>query len=107
MLRVSIEALELGFDIGVVAAGSPPDLPHGAELLALVDALTTVTDAEPVAERRALIDAAGEAVAERAISVCATFQTMNRLLDGVGAPVRSTLHPIAEALGFDPADLPR
>jgi hypothetical protein len=107
MLRVSSEALGLGIDIAVVAKGTPPSLPHGAEILALVDALTTRSDAEPVAERAALIAAAGPAVAERAVSVCATFGTMNRLLDGVGAPVRAALHPIAETLGFDPQDLPR
>ncbi|MEM7324730.1 MAG: hypothetical protein AAF531_16700 [Actinomycetota bacterium] len=51
--------------------------------------------------------AAGEAVAERAVSVCATFQMMNRLLDGVGAPVNARLHPLAAELGFEPGDLPR
>jgi hypothetical protein len=107
MLRVSSEALDLGIDLAVVAAGTPPPLPHGAEFLALVDALTTRPNAEPVAARAALVEAAGALAAERAVSVCATFQTMNRLLDGVGAPVRTSLHPIAEALGFDPADLPR
>jgi len=34
---------------------------------------------------------------------------MNRLLDGVGAPVRGRPHfgPIAEALGFSLDDIPR
>jgi hypothetical protein len=107
MLRVSSEALDLGIDLAVVAEGTPPPLPHGAEILALVDALTTRPNSQPTGERAALVDAAGPAAAERAVSVCATFQTMNRLLDGVGAPVRTSLHPIAEALGFDPAHLPR
>lgn len=69
--------------------------------------MTTSTGGEPAAQRAALVTVAGEAVAERAIGVCATFQMMNRLLDGVGAPVRSSLHGIAAELGFNPADLPR
>lgn len=84
-----------------------PDLAYGGELLALTDAMTTRTSAEPTAERAALVAVAGEAVAERAIGVCATFQMMNRLLDGVGAPVRTSLHPIAVELGLDPEHLPR
>ena len=107
MLRVSSEALDLGVDLASVADGSPPPLPHGAELLALVDALTTRTATEPTVERAALVTVAGAPATERAVSVCATFQTMNRLLDGVGAPVAVSLHPIAEALGFEPTDLPR
>ena len=107
MLRVSNEALNLGIDITAVATGVAPAVPFGAELTALATALTTKTSAEPVVERSALIEAAGPEEAERAIGVCATFQMMNRLLDGVGAPVRSSLHGIAADLGFDPADLPR
>lgn len=107
MLRVSSEALALSIDITTVATGAVPAVPHGAELTALATALTTKTSAEPVVERSALIEVAGPEVAERAIGVCATFQMMNRLLDGVGAPVRSSLHGIATELGFDPADLPR
>jgi len=45
--------------------------------------------------------------AERAIGVIATFQMMNRALDGVGAPVHPHLHPFAIELGFNPNDLPR
>ncbi len=107
MLRASSEALELGVDIVAVATGAAPSLPLGPELAALVEALTTRTDVEPVAERAALIEAADESIAERAIGVCSTFQMMNRLLDGVGAPVNPSLHGIAKQLGFDPADLPR
>ena len=90
-----------------VADGASPAVPVGAELAALVEALTTDTSGEPAAQRQALVAAAGEAVAERAIGVCATFQMMNRLLDGVGAPVRRSLHGIAAELGFDPADIGR
>ncbi len=90
-----------------MADGRDPGVEFGSELRALTDALTVNTDREPTVERDHLVAVAGEAVAERAIGVCATFQMMNRLLDGVGAPVRKSLHGIAAELGFDPADLPR
>ncbi|MEM7271733.1 MAG: hypothetical protein AAF547_01525 [Actinomycetota bacterium] len=90
-----------------MADGTSPDLPFGAELRDLADAMTTAFGQEPVAARGALVAAAGPAVAERAIGVVATFQMMNRLLDGVGAPVNPSLHGLARTLGFEPADLPR
>ncbi len=107
MLRGSSDALRLGIDIMSVASGTAPAIDYGAEIEPLTTALTTNTSAEPVVQRAALVAAAGPAVAERAIGVCATFQMMNRLLDGVGAPVNASLHPLAAELGFDPAELPR
>lgn len=107
MLRASAEATGIDLDLAVVATGAPPPFPAGEELAALTLAMTTRPGAEPVAERAALVEAAGPDVAERAIGVCATFQMMNRLLDGVGAPVHPSLHRIATALGLDPASLPR
>ncbi len=106
-LRVSSEATDLDLDITVVANGSPPDVPFGTELAALAQAMGTRWTESPTEERNALIAAAGEAAAERAIGVAATFQMMNRLLDGVGAPVHKSLHPLAAELGFEPADIPR
>ena len=70
-------------------------------------ALTTDTNKDPAAQRWALVATAGEQAAERAVGVCATFQMMNRLLDGVGAPVRIELHGLAAELGFRPDELPR
>ncbi|MDH3679252.1 MAG: hypothetical protein OEV40_04800 [Acidimicrobiia bacterium] len=107
MLRASSDALDLGIDITAVATGTAPAIRYGAELASLTLELTTNTAKEPTAQRAALLEAGGAAVAERAVGVCATFQMMNRLLDGVGAPVRSSLQGIATALGFDPAELPR
>lgn len=89
-----------------MVSGAPPAVEFGIELAALAQAMATNTVAPPVAARQALVDAAGPEVAERAIGVAATFQMMNRLLDGVGAPVNPRLHPLAEELGFDPAVLP-
>ncbi len=79
----------------------------GQELAALAQAMATDWVASPTAARDALIAAAGPQVAERAVGVAATFQMMNRLLDGVGAPVNERLHPLAQELGFEPTDIPR
>lgn len=106
-LRASSEATDLDLDIAVVATGAQPAVPFGSELTALADELTTNWTAPPTAARTALVAAAGAAVAERAVGVVATFQMMNRLLDGVGAPVHERLHPIAKQLGFEPTDIPR
>lgn len=99
--------MNLDLDLTPVSSGAEPDLEFGLELRDLADAMTTRTDQEPIVERTALVSVAGEEAAERAVGVCATFQMMNRLLDGVGAPVNRGLHPLAAELGFDPADLPR
>lgn len=80
---------------------------HGAELVALCDALGSGAPTDPASERQALVEVAGADATERAIGIIATFQMMNRLLDGVGAPVNPHLHAIAVELGFDPKDLPR
>ncbi len=97
----------MNVDITSVATGAPPDVPFGVELAALAQAMGTRWTESPTVERAALVAAAGEAVAERAIGVAATFQMMNRLLDGVGAPVSERLHPLAQELGFEPVDIPR
>jgi len=94
-------------DITSIATGEPPNIPGGAELAALTDVLGAPLPRDPSVERAALIDVLGEAATERVIGVAATFQMMNRLLDGVGAPVSSELRSIAGELGFDPGSIPR
>lgn len=106
-LRVSSESQNISLEITPIATGAVPSITAGAELAALADAMTTKTDSQPVAERAALVAVIGDAGAERAVSVVATFQMMNRLLDGVGAPIRSALGKIALELGFEPEDIPR
>jgi len=54
-----------------------------------------------------VVAALGSASAERAVGVIATFQMMNRLLDGVGAPVSSQHNALAMELGFQPEDINR
>lgn len=104
---MSSDTLQLDIDLAPVSSGADPDVEFGPLLRDLTDALTTGRQDDLGPARSALIEAAGEAVTERAIAVCATFQMMNRLLDGVGAPVSKSLHPIAAALGFRPEELPR
>lgn len=106
-LRASSEATDLDLDIAVVATGAEPAVSFGAELMALADELTTNWTEPPTTQREALVAVAGPAAADRAVGVVANFQMMNRLLDGVGAPVHERLHPLAKQLGFEPADIPR
>ncbi len=73
----------------------------------MASTLTTRTTTGPTDERDALVAALGAAATERAIGVAATFQMMNRLLDGVGAPVDKALHPLAVELGYEVADITR
>ena len=107
MLRVSCQQTSTDLDLGVVASGGAPPIVAGAELAALVEAMTTRTGRPVDEERAALVVAAGARGAERAIAVCATFNLMNRLLDGVGAPTPENARPMAVHLGFRIEELPR
>ena len=91
----------------MIASGEPPLVPFGFELAELAQAMGTNWTQPPTVAREALVAVAGPEFAERAIGVAATFQMMNRLLDGVGAPVNKSLHPLAKELGFEPLDIPR
>lgn len=106
-LRASSDAQNLTVDVTSVASGLAPAVEYGSELAALAQAMATNWVDPPTAERDALAAAAGSELAERAIGVAATFQMMNRLLDGVGAPVNKRLHPLAQELGFEPSAIPR
>lgn len=107
MLRVSCEQTDTRLDLEVVARGDTPTFAAGAELAALVDTMTTRPNQDPQAERAALVSVVGEPATERAIAVCATFNLMNRLLDGVGAPTPPNARPMALHLGFTIEELPR
>ena len=89
-----------------MSGGFPPDIRAGAALLALTDALTIGFPGEPVVERDSVVAELGPAGAERAVGIIATFQMMNRLLDGVGAPVHPSLADLGLELGFRREDLP-
>jgi hypothetical protein len=104
---VSGEAAGVDIDLRSVSEGTVPNIEGGPELLAFADALGLDPTIDPTAAREALIAEFGSAAAERAAGVAATFQMMNRLLDGVGAPVNNRPHfaPVAEAMGFHLADI--
>ena len=108
-LRASSNELGIDFDYSVVASGATPVLKAGEELAALVQRMGTDRLNPPTAEREALAVALNERAAERAIGVVAALQMLNRLLDGIGAPVgqRAHFHSIARLLDFQVADLPR
>ena len=99
----------MDIDLRAIAEGTPPNIEAGAELLAFTDALGIDPNTDPGPERAQLVDRLGPVAAERAAGVAATFQMMNRLLDGVGAPVNNRPHfaPIADAMGFVLADIAR
>jgi hypothetical protein len=99
----------MDIDLRSITEGTPPDIDAGAELLAFTDALGVDPNIDPSPERAQLVDRLGPIAAERTAGVAATFQMMNRLLDGVGAPVNNRPHfaPIAEAMGFVLADISR
>ena len=92
-----------------MSEGTVPDIEGGAELLAFTDVMGLDPTIDPSRERTGLIDRLGPAAAERAVGIAATFQMMNRLLDGVGAPVNNRPHfePVATAMGFHLSDIPR
>ena len=89
--------------------GTVPALPGGAELRDLVDKMGTDLAHSPTAERQAVVATLGPEAAERAIGVVATFHMMNRLLDGVGAPVRmqGRFHAMIHELGFKIDEIPK
>lgn len=106
-LRVSSDAINLDFDIGLIASGGIPPVDGGAALTAFTDAITADHLSDLTTVRADLVAALGPVGAERAVSIASTFQMMNRALDGVGAPIGADLYPIAKQLGFEPADITR
>ncbi len=92
-----------------MSEGTVPNIDGGAELLAFTDAMGLDPTVDPSHARTILLDRMGPVATERAAGIAATFQMMNRLLDGVGAPVnnRSHFEPVATAMGFTLSDIQR
>lgn len=99
-LRASTEANDIDFPIDIIASGALPPLSGGTAMAAFTDALTTNHLADLSEVRQTLVTAFPGPAAERVVAVAATFQMMNRALDGVGAPVSRALHGLAAELGF-------
>ncbi len=106
-LSASSNESGIELDVSIVATGDAPLVAGGPALAAFTDALTTNHLGDLTSVRADLVDALGPVGAERAIGVAATFQMMNRALDGVGAPVSRDLHPLAVELGFAPEEITR
>ena len=107
MLRESARAHDL--PVNVLAVTQPQldsGVPHGAELLALVDAIALLDFYELPDARADLIAAAGTGAATRAVAVCANFEGINRVVDAVGVPVNKRFYDIGNDLGVQvPAHL--
>ena len=92
----------VGSDLhSIVDPAVDPELEWGRELRDLATALTTGEGVEE--SGKLLAEAAGREVAAAAVGVCANFEMMNRILDGIGCPVPAFARPIAKQLGVEPA----
>ena len=82
-------------DVDALASGvGDAGLPHGAALLAFVDAVSGWDDAALEVVRDRLAREAGEAFMIDAAAVAANFEMMTRVADGTGA--RHPAHALAE-----------
>lgn len=104
MLRASSEAF--GYEVDLRAVTAPAiesGIPHGALLLAFVDAVLERSEAEIL--RRELVQTVGEEGLMAAAGVIGNFSMMNRIADATGMPVgKGTLARTAdvrELLGLD------
>ncbi len=87
MLRESSATKAMPLDLGAIRDSTrDPLTPFGPELLAFTDALVMRDPDELAIAREALAMQLGDAAVVPAANVVATFEMMNRLLDGVGAP---------------------
>jgi hypothetical protein len=101
-LREGSKAHNVPVDLHAVRdARIDPLLPSGRELLAVADAVALWDHDEMPIARAALVDAVGEAGAVRAMGVAGNYAMMNRVLDGVGNPIRAKLEAMADELGVD------
>ena len=105
MLRESARAHNVA--VNVLAVTQPAldsGLPHGAELLAFVDAIALLDFYELPEARAELIAAAGTGAATRAAAVCANFEGINRVVDAIGVPVNKRFYDIGDDLGVQVPD---
>ena len=101
-LREGSKAHDVSINLHAVRdAGQDPLLPAGRELLAVSDAVALWDRDEMPIARAALVDAVGETGAVRAMGVAGNYAMMNRVLDGIGNPIRAQLMAMAPELGVD------
>lgn len=101
MLRASVTTDGRDLAPGPIVAGvGDPGVDHGPALIAFVDAVVLRDDAELTDARAALEDAIGASATDRAALVAGTVAMMNRVLDGIGAPVDQGLEDLAAEMGL-------
>lgn len=101
MLRESSEAANLPVDLRAVRDSTiDPLTPLGPELLAFTDALVLQDHDELEIARTDVQLLLGEAGVEAVSGVVAAFEMMNRLLDGVGAPVNPKFMDTEVSIGL-------
>ncbi|MFY0610678.1 MAG: hypothetical protein JXQ99_04050 [Hyphomicrobiaceae bacterium] len=69
------------------AAGRDTQVPHGAELLAFVDAILSGGDLEQQAARDVVFQAVGAAAFVDVCATVASFNAVVKLADGTGIPL--------------------
>ncbi len=69
------------------AAGRDTQVPHGAELLAFVDAVLSGGDLEQQAAREVVLQAVGAAAFVDVCATVASFNAVVKLADGTGIPL--------------------
>ena len=108
MLRESAAISETDVDMHLVNGDvSESDaVEFGNELMAFATAVATRDEAELVATRDALLNAAGAEVMVDAAAVAANFQRMVRIADSIGIPVDEQRMPVAQP-AIDQLDLRR
>jgi hypothetical protein len=101
-LREGSKAHGVEVDLHAVRDSSiDPLLPAGRELIAVADAVALWDHDEMPIARQDLVAAVGEVGAVRAMGVAGNYAMMNRILDGIGNPIRPMLGVMADELGIE------
>jgi len=101
MLRASIRKAGGELDLRGVVSDADPRVEHGRALVALATALVRREREALARARDELCAAAGAPAAAAAIAVAATFEMMNRIVDGTGLPINPATRGVARELGLE------
>jgi hypothetical protein len=101
MLRASAQVAGVTIDLRSIGDRSRnPGRDDAAVLLRFTDALVGRTD-DLDRSREALVDGLGRDAVALAAAAAGNFEMMNRIVDGVGVVVPSSLRAMAPAIGLD------
>ena len=84
MLRESSQTHDENIDVSAVMTGDDAGIEHGAQLVAIAEALVSRDATAMQAARNALIASAGSEVLVDAVGVASNFQRMVRIADSTG-----------------------